>query len=512
MTAALRAAIARSQDVESPLDQVYSPLRALGRRQLSLIDLVGQSLSTIAPATGMVFIALWMTTHRPGIGGVLAIAVTTAVVSLVALCITQFTRRLAAAGSLYSFVFQGLGVRATLVTGTALIVGYLGISISVMSQTARSLVDIGDLMGNDVPGPAPWLLAIALLGTAVAAITVRGVRFATRAILIVEILSLVLIVTIMLGTPKDTQANTTALPDAPLSLLPFLAMLTVLSMAGFESSAFFGPEAKRPLVTVTRTVLVSPIVVGALFVFTACAALLGHGSVIVGAYFDGTASGASWGVVLAVKTGMTCSWFASTLGCAQAGSRLLYSMGVERVLPAALSHVHPRFRTPYVSVALFAAASVAGAILYVLAADSASASFDGVVEIGLIASYTLVAVASLRFLRRIGEDTIVTRAGASFVAVLGAGLLAFVAVDGTRHGLWVIPAALAIIGSSGILWHEVLRRVRPASLTTIGAFDSVETADLLPGAGFLVVAEDGSRHIVADRGGPLERRLNDGRN
>ncbi|WP_231569391.1 APC family permease [Prescottella defluvii] len=486
---------------------MHSPLRALGRRRLSLIDLIGQSLSTIAPATGMVFIALWITTHDPGLGGVLVIALTTAAVGLVALCIAQFTRRLAAAGSLSSFVFQGLGVRAALVTGTALIVGYLGISISVMSQAARSLLDIGDLLGVRFGGPGPWVITIGLIAAAVGAITVRGVRFATRAILIVEAVSLVLIVAIMLGTPRDAEP-TSPPPETPLGLLPFLAMLTVLSMAGFESAAFFGPEAKRPLVAVTRTVLVSPVVVGLLFVFAAGASLLGHGSVIVGAYFDGTASGASWGVVLAVKAGMTCSWLASTLGCAQAGSRLLYSMGVERVLPSALSRVHLRYRTPYVAVALFASASLTGAVFYALSARADSATFDGVVEVGLVAAYTLVAFASLRFLYRIGEDTGVTRAAAVFVTVLGAGLLTYIAVDGTTHDVWIVPAALAFVGSSGIVWHEVLRRARPDSLASVGAFDSVETTDILPGAGVLVIDEDGRRRIVANGGHDVRQARN----
>lgn len=511
MTAALRAAIARAHNADGPRERIYSPLRALGRGRLSLLDLIGQSLSTIAPATGMVFIAMWMSTHDPGTAGVLVIAGTTAVVALVALCITQFTRRLAAAGSLYSFVSQGLGARAALTTGAALIVGYLGISISVSSQAARSLLDIATLAGFRFDGTAARLVVIAVLAAAVGAITVRGVRFATRAILVVEIVSLALIVVIMIGTPTDAGGAAATPPPTPVSFLPFLAMLTVLSMAGFESAAFFGPEARRPLTNVTRTVLITPVVVGALFVFAAGAALLGHGSVIVGAYFDGTASGASWTVVLAVKVGMACSWFASTLGCAQAGSRLLYSMGVERVVPTALSQVHRRFRTPHPAVALFTTASAIGAAAYALCAGGDSATFDAVVEVGLVAAYTLVAFASLLFLRRIGEHTGATRTAAVFVAGLGTGLLMFLVADGILHGAWLVPAALAVVGWSGAVWHGVLRRARPASLTTVGVFDSVETDDLLPGAGQLVMGADGRRHIVATSGHDLRQARHGGR-
>ena len=154
----------------------------------------------------------------------------------------------------------------------------------------------------------------------------------------------------------------------------------------------------------------------------ATTAMTGHGATIVGAYFEGTASGASAEVVLAVKIGMTCSWFASTLGCAQAGSRLLYSMGIERVLPAPLARVHRRFRTPYVAVLAFVAVSAAGVFIYSDTVRDDSGSFDGVVETALVCAYTLVAFASWKFLRRIGEHTSLTRICTVSVSVAGAGL------------------------------------------------------------------------------------------
>ncbi len=320
-----------------------------------------------------------------------------------------------------------------------------------------------------------------------------------RAILVVEACSLILIVVVMLATHSDTT-TAVALPNPSLSAVPFLAMLTVLSMAGFESSAFFGPEAKRPLISVTRTVLISPIICGVLFVFAAWAAMTGHGATIVGAYFEGTASGASAEVVLAVKIGMTCSWFASTLGCAQAGSRLLYSMGIERVLPAPLARVHRRFRTPYVAVLAFVAVSAAGVFIYSDTVRDDSGSFDGVVETALVCAYTLVAFASWKFLRRIGEHTSLTRICTLSVSAAGAGLLVYIVLDGAVHGMWALPIAALAVAVSGTVWSSLLRRARPESLLMVGAFDSVETADLLPGAGTLLIDGDGRRRLVPDRG------------
>lgn len=497
---ALAAAIARARRAQPPADPVYSPLRALERRQLTQIDLMGQSLSTIAPATGMIFIAAWIISNRPGIAGLGIIIGTTAVVTAIAYCVTQFTRRMAAAGSLYSFAFHGLRTRATLTMGAALLVGYLGISVSVVANSAISLLGLGAALGIPTGGTGTLLAVAAVVAAAVALVSIRGVRFATRAILAVEACSLIVICALMLAGP-DIDATPPATPAT--AALPFLALVVVFGMAGFESAAFFGPESRRPLTTVSRAVLVTPAVVGAVFVFAGWAAMSGRADAVVAAYFDGTASGASLAMVLAVRVGVTCSWLAGALGCAQAGSRLLLAMGIEGTLPRALSRVHPRLRTPYVAVGAFTAGSVAGAWTYLLLFVTDSSAFDAVVEIALVTAYTLLAVSCLRFLHRIGEDSRATTATALVIACTGACLLGYLAVAGITERQWTLPVVVAAIAVSGTVWRAVLYRHRPRALETMGVFDSVETADLLPGSGLLVLDDAGRPRLVSadTRGG-----------
>jgi len=500
---ALGAAIARSRNTAPAVTPVFSPLRALNRRQLSQIDLIGQSLSTVAPATGMIFIASWIISADPGVAGLAAILGTTAVVVAVAFCISQFTRRLAAAGSLYSFAFQGLPRRATLTMGAALLLGYLGIAISVLANSAVSLLGIATALGSAVSGTVPLLVCAGLVAGVVATIAVRGVRLATRAILVVELCSLVVICALMVtdsGTPTSSVAPGTA------ATLPFLALMVVFGMAGFESAAFFGAEARRPLITVTRAVLVTPILCGTVFVFAGWAALTGHADVVVAAYFEGTASGASTAMVVAVKVGVTFSWFASALGCAQAGSRLLLAMGIEGTVPRRLSRVHRRFRTPYVAVIVFTAAVVIGAWMYLVIFLGDSIVFDGFVEVAVVGAYTLLAVSCLRFLRRIGEDARTTTVVAVGIACVGAGLLGYLTLSGISDGQWGIPTAVLVVGLAGVVWAAVLKRLRPESLATMGAFDSPETTDLLPGAGELVLDDDGRPQLVSAHSLPGDRR------
>ncbi|MGN5240425.1 APC family permease [Rhodococcus sp. SJ-3] len=494
MGGALAAAISTSRSSEPVATPVYSPLRGLGRRRLSQVDLVGQSLSTVAPATGMIFIASWIIGAEPGVGGLAAILGTTACVVAVAYCVTQFTRRLAAAGSLYSFAFHGLPRRATLTVGAALLLGYLGISISVSANAAESVLGVAITLGLSWSGSHLPLITAAIVTAVAAVIAVSGVRVATRAILVVELCSLVLICALMVtGSGATVVTETTSLSAS----LPFLALVVVFGMAGFESAAFFGAEARRPLTTVSRAVLVTPVVCGSLFVFAGWAALTGRADAVVAAYFDGTASGASPAMVVAVQVAVTFSWFASTLGCAQAGSRLLLAMGIEETAPRALSRVHPGRRTPCVAIAWFTVLSFVGAAIHLQLFVSESGLYDGFVEVAIVIAYTLLAVSCLQFLRRIGEDAPWTTVVALAVASTGAGLLGYLVIDGAARGEWGIPIAVLVVAASGGLWVAVLERLKPGSLATMGTFDSVETADLLPGSGVLVLDDVGKPQLVS---------------
>lgn len=422
----------------------------------------------------------------------LAIIGATVVMALVALCIRQFTCRLAASGSLYSFVAHGLGKRATLTAGAALLVGYVGVSISVLSNSGANLVKLSDEVGLQL-GSGASIFACVVVAAAVGLVAIRGVRFAARTILVIEVCTIVLISVLMLQTPVETAVDASP-ASAPIGFVLFLAMQTVLSLAGFESAAFFGPEARKPLRTVTSTILLTPLLVGALYVFAGWAGMSGHAGVLIDAYFGGTASGASMTLVLAVNIGVCSSWIASTLGFAQAGSRLLFSMSLERVIPGIFERVHPRFRTPYAGIGLFVIASLIGSFWH--DPDHAPGNYDVVVEIALVLGYTMVAVAALRFLDRIGEHTIVTRACGILAAAAGGGLLAFAVVDTGRGGAWMYLVWCVGLGASGALWFAVLQRYRPRSIDAIGIFDSVETEDLLPGSSSLTVDGDGRPVLV----------------
>ncbi|MFC4605708.1 APC family permease [Rhodococcus kronopolitis] len=496
---ALAEAIARSFAAGEPDRPALSPLRALGRRQLTGYEVLAQSVATTAPAASMVLLPVTMLTHETLLAGLVTIIAATVFITVIAWCVSQFTRRLAASGGLYTFVFQGLGTRAALTTGVAMLVKYLGSGALTLYHGGQALIALCAQLGVEVRGPGAALVYLGVAAAILAAL-VRGVRFAAVAILAVEICSLMFIVGLMLVSGASDQVALIP-PDADgHGLLPVI-LTALFALAGFESATFFGPEARRPMVTVTRTVLATPVICGALFVFAGWAAWSGRADNLANAYLHGSSTGVSPVVVVALNLGLSCSWLASAMASSNAASRLLYSMGVERVLPRALAHVHRGWRTPHLAlVAAVAAIATAAPVFTVV--DGAAAEAKVGLRVALLIAYVLVALATVRFLGRIGELTAAARLAGRLGAASGLVTLAYIvgfnALDGGGGGL----AAAAAAGTGALAWQWYLGRARPRSLAAVGVFDSPESADVLPGAGVFAVNARGAVALVGtDRPG-----------
>ncbi|MFD1811662.1 APC family permease [Rhodococcus gannanensis] len=490
-SSALADAIARSFTEDEPTRPAMSPLRALGRRQLSGAEVLAQSVATTAPAASMVLLPATMLTHHALTSGLIAVVVATVFVTLIAWCMTQFTRRMVASGGLYAFVAKGLGVRAALTTGVAMAVKYLGSGALTLYHGGQAVIAVAAQCGVEIRGPATSVVYLAIAAAILTAL-LRGVRFAALAILVVEVCSLVFIVGLMSLSGNETVHVVPG--DDGGALLP-VVLTALFALAGFESATFIAPEARRPMVTVTRTVLATPAICGALFVFAGWAAWSGHADTLVGAYLHGTSTGISPVVVALLHLGMCCSWLASAMASSNAASRLLYSMGVEGVLPRALGVVHRGLRTP--SVALVAATAVLAVGAATFAAVGHVPDWTRVtLRVALLIAYVLVAVAAVAFLTRINELTAPTAWAARVAAAGGVAVGGYVvighAVDG-RFGALV--AAVAIV-SVATAWYLYLRRARPGALAVVGVFDSPESGDVLPGAGAFAENSHGRMALV----------------
>jgi amino acid transporter len=464
-----------------------SPVHGLARRTVGFFDVLGQSVAALAPSAAATTIPM-LTFAVAGGGSAVAVLISGIVALGVAASVNVFAQRVAAAGSIYTFVSLGLGPRASLVSGASMLLGYGLIAVFELFAAAHF---IGHALSG---GPVVTLVLGALLGAGLLAVLLGGIRLSTRLMLLIEavtVATLVVVVAVLL----------TALPFDPRALLPSAVgldrivlgvVVTMSAFVGFESAAALGVEARRPFATIPRVLLWTVAGSAAVFVFVAVAGLVAAGALgfdqISGDLpFDAVAQlyGAGWAaIVLDLLVGF--SFFAAAVAATTAFVRILFSMSREGMLPTALGRTTRRRGVPAIATLACVPLVLTPVILRAAGMDLRGA-MDTVVVAAVAAfvlGYVLVCAAVWPFLRGIGEVAAwpVARAAVSAV-VLGVSLVAFLgiaAASGQAAGVALF--ALALAAAVAVL---AAMRTRPGGGRRGVARDVPLASDVLGGAGAL---------------------------
>jgi amino acid transporter len=492
---ALERAIARPDPVHA--FGARSPLDGLDRRSVGFFDVLAQSVAAVAPAAAATTVVLLVAGVSPS-ATVLSIVIAGVLSFCVARTISQFARRMAAAGSTYTYTARGLGAGAGLAAGAAILVGYGAISMFALLGGAYYLTFLLGLVWPGLEtGPAVVVVLVAetLL---VAVVLVRGIRLSSRIALVVEGISVALITVLLIVLliqigPIDPVAVLGASDWSPAAVAAG-SLIALTAFVGFESSATLGVEAVAPLRRVPRAIVWTVILSGGLYLLAAVTQVAGFQAIgeelarstspindLAVAYGLG-----GWAVVADV--GIAASFVACAIGSMTALTRVLFTMGRDGVLPRIAGRAHPRFGTPVGAVWLSLPAIALVPLVLVLAGVDMRTAMHLTIAVGgagYIVAYVLVCIAAPVFLRRIGELT----AGAAVVAVvsaiaLTAALVAFFVVDGATGSaaIWIV------LGLAGLAAIAVVVRLRRGTRTLrrIGSYDEPVASEVLGG-----VASDG---------------------
>lgn len=279
----------------------------------------------------------------------------------------------------------------------------------------------------------------------------------------------------------------------------------MLSFTGAEASAVLSEETREPRKVIPRAVVGSIVVAGLFYLVITYATAIGFGVRQAAADWPrsvaGLAAVAPNRAFAAVVLG--CAALASlfcALGVHMAVSRVLFAMGRERVLPAWLGWLHPRWNTPWRAIGLdivgwlvLATCSVllTGRATQVAVAGGVDNELTGGVFVFTFLAglgtplvmfvYLLLGVAGVSQGRRTG------RAGFQVVAVLAA-LVGALAIFGSLYYSFTpsapgapIPMVVAMVpwvclgvAVVGLLVAAWVRRTRSAAWADMGAvFDEV---------------------------------------
>ncbi len=358
------------------------PARTPGlRRELRFGEAIALSLAIMAPTAAM---ALNGTAVAGLIGRAvpLAFIIATIGVLFVSYGFIRLTRHFNSAGSVFALAGATLGPRAGFFAGFALMATY-GL-FTVASAAEIGLFGQSFLAGIGVED-VDWLLIALVAMIAVALLAFGDIRVATRSLLGIEAISVLLILILMVvifvkvfgGTApggQEATADVFAPPGGvPFSTIAIAAVFGFLSFGGFEGAASLGEETDNPSRNIPRAIGTAVIVAGIFYILCMIAQSLGFGASEAGAKrFSesesplGDLSTDYIGSAFAdfINFGATMSAFAATLGAATAASRILFALSRDGFRSNPLGRASARTGAPAGALVVILTIAVLALIAY----------------------------------------------------------------------------------------------------------------------------------------------------
>lgn len=363
-------------------------VRAIGVRRLTAI---------LVNATVGAGIFVLPGTAAAGLGSAAPFAylVCAVAMALIVACIAAAGSRVAVTGGLYAYTEAALGPFVGFLAGALY---WAAASFGVASVAAALVSSLAVLW----PPADQGATRVAIIGVAIAAlawVNVRGVALGTRVIEIATVAKLlplaVLVIAGLWLAPVDPR---TWLPAPSASAVGQTAILLIFAFMGIEIALVPSGEIREPARTVPRAAFLALAFTTLLYLAIQAvaqgvlgAAMKNHAAAPLAETATRLLGPAG---ALLVLAGTAVSMFGYLSGDMLCTPRALFAFGRDRLLPAALANVHPRFRTPWVAVLVHSV---------IVATLSMTGTFAELVVIGNVATlalYLLCVVAAYQLQRR----------------------------------------------------------------------------------------------------------------
>ncbi|MEN3342834.1 MAG: hypothetical protein V7644_2238 [Actinomycetota bacterium] len=452
---------------------------------LSVADALAQSVALLSLALGVAF-ASSAAAGEAGIAAPFAYLIA----GIGSLClgsvIIRFTRRMASAGGLYTYIARGLNPSAGFLGGWlygsafavgisfVLVIGAFFMSIAMSAHTGLHW------------GWYPWFFVF--LG-GLALLAFLDIRISTRLQLVaaaIGVAAILLLAIVIAAKGGDSGLSIQPLNPAratSTSNLFLAVVLTFTGFIGFEAAAVLGEEAADPLRAIPRAILAAVLVALVYYVFVTWAMGVGFGVGNAGKWAQDPAAldtlatryVGNWLAVI-IDFSVAASGFIAALGGLHLTSRTLFAMGREGGLPRVFAWTHPRFRTPWTGIAFSLVVTLLLGIFFAHRYNPPITYFVWMATcatIGILITYILIAVSGIVFFARGGRAwnpllDMVVPAGA--IAICGYTLFRSLHPAPAYTGVvrWAPWVALIWLGI-GIAVDLVLTLTRPDRVAAFGS-------------------------------------------
>ncbi|WP_409235357.1 APC family permease [Streptomyces sp. PA5.6] len=330
---------------------------------------------------------------------------------------TAMSRFVRNAGAFYAYIGRGLGRPMGAGAAYVALVAYNAIEVGLLAAFGW-FTESGfeDLTGVRV---AWWiwatagLVAIGVLGYLRVTLSAKILGVA----LVLEVLVLLVFEAGVLthgGGPRGLDFGTLSPAGLGEPGVGGMFVLTIGAFIGFEATAIYAEEARRPERTVPRATYVAVAFLALFYTFTVWMIINAYGSdrarsVASGdggadMVFSATERFAGAWAADSMHVLIITSAFAATLAFHNGAARYFYALGREGLLPVRLGTVSPRTRAPAVAVLTQSAVALAVIVVTVLGgADPYTVTFlwsSGTGILGVMLLQALAALAVYGFFRR----------------------------------------------------------------------------------------------------------------
>jgi amino acid transporter len=378
------------------------------RRALTTQDLVIYGMIFMVPiAPFSVYGFVWEDAK-----GMVPLAYLVGLVAMIftALSYAAMSRAFPLAGSVYTYAQRGLHEIAGFFSGWLILLDYMLVPSLLYLFSAVALHPL-------LPGVPAW----AWLGAFVAFNAIAnlvGIEFTARVnryILVLELATLAAFLAMGLFALYSRGDGAGALTLTPIYDPRVFSWTTVigatsiaaLSFLGFDGVSTLSEENRGGENAVGRATVLALLLVGTLFMLqTWVATDLARGMHFAApetAFFEiARRAGGTWLELVTIVAVVIASAIANAMAAQAAVARILFAMARDGKLPAVLAKVHPRFKTPYVSILAVAALSMLVGLLFFRRIDD----LTRVVNFGALTGFVLLHLSVINhyFLRRRSGD------------------------------------------------------------------------------------------------------------
>src|SRR5216683_6752985 len=443
------------------------PTGSLRKGCLNFTELTSVAIALISPTMTAALIVPLMYSSA-GNASWLAYLFGTVMLLFVALNLNQFARRSSSAGSMFAYTVMGLGPAAGGISGWCLVWAYLFIGTAGMTGFTIFANTLFGMMGFQVPN----IIIFAACAAVIWFLAYKDIRLSSILMLVLEgasvglILMLCWVVLFKHNFIIDTAQL--KLEGASFSGISLGVVVAIFSLVGFECATAFGEEARNPLTTIPRAVIVSLLLTGAFFVIVSYTEVLGFAGYKttldkIDAPLNVLSDMMHVGWLKApISFGAMASFYSLALSCMNSGARILYPMGKLGVFHSSIGTSHETNETPHVAVTVMSILIFLSPVILtqvfkmeILDAFNDAGTFGA---FGFLGAYFLISIAAPAYLRKRGELS----PGAVALAVASISLLMVPAV-GSVYPVpsWpvnIFPYIFLGYLAIGMSWFMILRR------------------------------------------------------